>query len=204
MREFIRLALILAVISSVASFTLALVYDTTREPIAYQHEVQKKRAINAVFPQFAADNATRMDSFNLCPSPADPPGPCQEVYLITKDAAVEGVAFQVVAQGYAGPIRIMVGATPEPTVSGIIILNHGETPGLGAGISEDIFFQQFAGKNLGNTRWALRKKGGDIDQVSGATISSEAVTTAVHRGLQLFHDHRARLLDLDPGDPEEM
>lgn len=202
MREFIKLAIILATISSAASFTLALVYDTTREPIAHQQELQKRRAVNAVFPQFSTDNTTRIEMTSMCPEPEDPPGPCQEVFLIRQGTVVQGVAFQVVAQGYGGPIRIMVGATPDPTVSGIIILNHGETPGLGAGISNESFFHQFAGKNLRNTNWALHKKGGDIDQVSGATISSEAVTTAVHHGLQLFDHNRARVQGIGPGAAE--
>ena len=76
------------------------------------------------------------------------------------------------------------------TITGVQILNHTETPGLGAKITEEKFIHQFNSKNLSNTNWALKKDGGELDQITGATISPRAVVRAICLGLESFRDYR--------------
>ena len=115
-------------------------------------------------------------------------------YITKKGAACTGVVFVVSTVGYGGTIDLMLGLTPDGTITGIQVLKHGETPGLGAKITEERFLKQFPSKNIQNTKWVLKKNGGDIDQISGATISPQAVVTAIQSGLVLFSDHRDEIL----------
>lgn len=193
MRELIKLTGILTLICCCASLALALVYGYTREPIAYQQKLKKIRAVNAVLPQFEDAPGLRMVDAPLCEDETAQQA-CRRFYLIRNDSEVLGTAFEVTASGYGGPVSIMVGVAGARDLSGIAIISHGETPGLGANITRESFLSQFAALDPDTTRWQLRKKGGDIDQVSGATISSTAVVNAVHEGLTFYVQHRDEIV----------
>jgi len=106
-----------------------------------------------------------------------------ELYTIFLKDEIIGYAFMAVANGYGGPIEILV--TLESTllyedeiiIHGISVVSHSETPGLGEKIVESSFSGQFTGINVDEV--ALSKDGGKIDAISGATISSSAVVKAV-------------------------
>jgi len=100
-----------------------------------------------------------------------------DIYMIYADEAEVGFAFLAVGKGYGGNIDILVGLENETTVKGVTIISHLETPGLGARITESSFRDQFAGLNIDDV--ALKRDGGQIDAVTGATISSRAVVDAV-------------------------
>ena len=83
-------------------------------------------------------------------------------------------------------------------------VRHSETPGLGDGIDarRSDWIAQFSGRSL-DDRWALRRDGGDIDQLTGATITSRAVLKAIHAALEVFATRRDELL-APPADPDTM
>ncbi|MBA3046188.1 MAG: RnfABCDGE type electron transport complex subunit G [Candidatus Thermoplasmatota archaeon] len=102
-----------------------------------------------------------------------------DVYIV-KDGAgdVVGYAFTVIGSGYGGDIDMLVGIESDmATIRGLSVITHSETPGLGAKITEPWFQEQFQGKDI--NALALSVNGGDIDAISGATISSSAVVDAV-------------------------
>jgi len=194
MKEIVRLAVALTLITVVAGLILSLVEGVTREPIAAQRRAEMLRAINAVLP--AIDNEPDTDTVAL-KAGKDRKGRDvkRTFYRGRKDGELAGVAFRVVApDGYSGNIEIMVGVDPAGSVTGIEILSHAETPGLGAKITQPAFKKQFVGKNLENTDWRVKKDGGQFDQITGATISPRAVVGAVHRGLEFFAGHRDEIL----------
>jgi electron transport complex protein RnfG len=82
-----------------------------------------------------------------------------------------------VGKGYGGDIDILIGLEDETTIKGITIISQSETPGLGSRIAESSFASKFAGLNIGDV--ALKQDGGQIDAITGATISSGAVVDAV-------------------------
>ena len=88
----------------------------------------------------------------------------------------------------------MVGLLPGGAIHGIEVLSHLETPGLGAKIREAKFKDRFKKRNLSNTKWAVKKDAGDIDGITGATISSRAVIKAIKDGLAFYGDHEAAIL----------
>jgi len=193
MRELFKLTIVLTIICSLAATALALVYNITKDPIAYQQRLKKLKAIKAVQPIY--DNEPDQDFVDIPPEQnAGGDAGLTRFYITKKGADPTGVVFVVTGVGYGGPIDLMLGLTPEGTITGIQVLKHSETPGLGAKITEEKFLKQFPSKNIQNTKWSLKKSGGDIDQISGATISPTAVVTAIHAGLALFSDRRDEIL----------
>ena len=194
MKDILRLAVVLTLITAGAGLVLALVESVTREPIAEQRRLETLRALEAVLPPI--DNSPDQDTVELVTG-TDKKG--REVrrifYRGRKDGELVGVAFKVVApDGYSGNIFIMVGVDPAGRVTGIEILSHAETPGLGDKIEESWFKKQFRGKTLDNSDWRVKKDGGDFDQITGATISPRAIVRAVKGGLEFFQKHREEIV----------
>ena len=126
------------------------------------------------------------------------------VYLGRQGETITGVAFPVFGEGYGGLIHIMVGINLTGEISGITVLEHLETPGLGAKIEEPSFTDQFKDKSLENStlvngNLAVKKDGGDLDALTGATISPQGVAMAASAGLKIFQRHSAQIL----GSPQE-
>ncbi len=188
-----QLALVLTLITAGAGLVLSLVEAVTREPIAEQRRLETLRALQAVLPE--VDNSPDADTVSL-PVGKDRKG--QDVlrtfYRGRSNGALAGVAFKVTSpEGYSGNIDIMVGVTPGGTVTGIEILSHSETPGLGDKIEQEEFTRQFKGKTLESADWRVKKDGGEFDQITGATISPRAVVSAVSKGLAFYQKNRKEI-----------
>ncbi len=193
-----RLVAVLASICFVAGLALAAVYEVTKEPIAYQLKLEVIRSLTAVLPGMDID--PDRDFVDL-QRPED--GHVKVFQAATGDKA-DGIAFQVRApDGYSGNIFVMMGVLADGTLGGIEILNHAETPGLGSLIIEDSFKDQFKGRSLDDTNFKVKKDGGDIDQITGATISPRAVSGAVEKGLIWFRDEKEKILTYTPQVIEE-
>lgn len=114
-----------------------------------------------------------------------------EVHRAAKNGVVKGATFETSSSGYAGPIKILVGISSDGVVQGVRVLKHAETPGLGDKIEEakTSWIHSFEGKALTNTRWLVKKDGGDFDQFAGATITPRAVVKAVKEALEFHQAH---------------
>jgi len=185
MKELFKLSAVLTIICCCASLAIAYTYSITKEPIAYQHQLEKLRAINWVLPGYGSAGLGRVDIPGEKSKEHE-----RRVYVMTDNTTTVGAALEVTASGYGGPMQIMIGILPDATVSGIDIMQHQETPGLGANITRPEFYRQFAGKTIAATAWDLKKNKGDFDQVTGATISSKAVMHAVHDSLLFVAEHK--------------
>jgi len=189
-----RLMIVLTLVTAIAGAALALVEAVTREPIAAQRRLEMMRALTAVLPP--VDNAPDQDTVRLVTG-RNKKG--QELtrtfYRGRKGQELRGIAFAVTApDGYSGAIDIMVGVDPDGVVTGVAILKHAETPGLGDKIARPDFTGRFIGKALGSADWRVKKDGGDFDQLTGATISPRAVVGALRAGLEFFRDHREEIV----------
>ena len=186
--NIVRLIVVLTIICVVSALALAIVYNATKEPIARQKRLEMIKAIKSVLPETTANNPLK-DKITIK----------GKAIFIGKDKNGKpvGVAFKVYSnEGYGGTIEIMLGIrTKDDSISGIEILSMSETPGLGAKIEQKWFKDQFKNRNLKNTVWKVKKDGGDIDQITGATISPRAVTKAVFGGLKFYQKNKRIILN---------
>ena len=188
MRDILELVVVLTAICIVAGISLAKVYDITKEPIAEQRRIARMKAVNAVLP--AHDNDPDQNKIKI---PWEKEKGKEETILIYKglqNGQVSGLSFEMANMGFGGELKIMMGLNPDGTIQAIEITKMAETPGLGAKILEPKFKQQFQGKSLQNCRFKLKKDGGDLDQVTGATISPRAVVDAIGKGLHFYKQNK--------------
>lgn len=194
MKEIARLIIVLTVICVVAAASLSAVYTMTKEPIAKAAREEKLSAMRQIMPGF--DNEPDVETVAL-PNGKDDKGNdiTRTYYIARKGEEVIGVLFETSSRaGYGGTITVIVGVTTDGAVTGVVVLKHSETPGLGTKITAEEWLAGFAGRTLENTKWAVTKDGGDIDYTSGATISPRAVVAAVKEGLDIFSTHREEIL----------
>ena len=117
-------------------------------------------------------------------------GDVANIYTAKQADKVTAVVYEVVStQGYSGPIDMLVGVNMDGTLSGVRVVSHKETPGLGDKIETNKadWILGFAGKSLTNPTealWKVRKDGGEFDQFTGATITPRAVVNAVREILK--------------------
>ena len=188
MKETFRLCFVLTVIAAACAALMAFVDAKTREPIEKNAGGAKLDAVSGVLPP--SDNDVASDTLVLNDGARD-----VVFYRGRSRGVAVGAAFTIVSpSGYSGDIEILVGVDTAGVVTGLKILKHLETPGLGSKIETPEFGGQYLGKSLRDPEtWAVLKDGGTFKQITGATISSRAVTSAVAAGLEFFGAHRAEI-----------
>ncbi|MBW2276757.1 MAG: RnfABCDGE type electron transport complex subunit G [Deltaproteobacteria bacterium] len=206
MPEPVKMILVLTVIAGVAGFGLSVVNSKT-EPLIAENERQfTLRSIKLAIPQTdepdpcgkfepAFDNAPDEDA--VCIGEV-------KIYRARKGEEVIGLAVEAIGnEAYSGTILVLVGLDLDGRTTGVEVLRHAETPGLGALITECWWRQQLVGKRPADMTWKVRKDGGEVDQLSGATISSRSMLDAVTKSQQLLAEHKAAILQAEPlGDGE--
>ncbi|MDD5923170.1 MAG: RnfABCDGE type electron transport complex subunit G [Clostridia bacterium] len=112
-------------------------------------------------------------------------------YVALNDSGdIIGYVFETVAKGYGGDVSVMTGIAPDGQIKGIRILSHSETPGLGANCTNEEFIHRYEQKIPENGELSVVKgapsENGNIDAITGATITSKAVTSAVNIAISEF------------------
>jgi electron transport complex protein RnfG len=196
--SLVKLVATLTITCLVAAGTLGTVYMVTEKPIAEQKRLELLRALETTLPECDNDPASTAKTLPITLAN----GEVQELtfYYAKMGQDVVGVAFVVIGQGFQSFIHVMLGISVDGEISGIEVLEHAETPGLGALIELDSFKKQFRGKSFSNSKLvagnlAVTKDGGDIQAITGATISPRAIVQAVSAGLKLFEDHRSEIME---------
>lgn len=190
MKEIFRLCFVLTLIGAVCAAVMAFVDQETKAPIEKSKTAEKMDAVKVVMP--LADNDLEKDQVTI----KDKDMQMEMTFFPgKKDGVFIGAAFIAVAPGgYAGPIEVLVGVDTAGVVTGIEIVKHAETPGLGSKIATPLFRGQFVGKSIkAPATWSVMKDGGPFKQITGATISSRAVTTAIATGLEFLEAHKAEV-----------
>ena len=201
-------AAILAVLAAVCTALVALTYDLTDERIAANEQAFLEESLKPVLAGIDYEG-TLSDSTMIIPVPHDLPGnQPATVYRIFEDDTPLAALFVVVARdGYAGPIRILIGLTDDGRINRARVIDHRETPGLGDRIeaSKSDWINQFDGRSLLNPtedRWKIKRDGGDFDQLSGASITSRSVVKALRETLVYFNANRDSVFAPD-AEPQE-
>ena len=169
MNQLVKFGLVLGVICLAATLVLAVTYEVTKPKIEEQLKTEEQNALRSIIPSADSFSEKALDGI--------------EYFEALKGKTVVGYCVRVAGSGYNGYIRMIAGVDLNGTIQGVAVLEHSETPGLGAkineirpGESEPWFLKQFKGKSAGTL--AIKK---DIDAITGATISSKAVTDAIRK-----------------------
>lgn len=208
MKVIIKDAIILFVITVFAGLLLGLVHMITEAPIAKVQEEAKQKAYRTVFAnasEFKNLDASVATADNYAKILADAgieKDEINEVVVAMADGKYVGLVVTVIAKdGYGGDIKFSVGIQKDGTVNGISILTINETAGLGMKAKESKFQSNFENKKAQN--FVVVKgnvsKDGDVDAISGATITSKAVTKGVNSALAVYTDFSKNGIKVEGG-----
>ncbi|MDR1374406.1 MAG: FMN-binding protein [Treponema sp.] len=179
MKNMLKLGAILALFAAAACVMLAFVYTGTAGIIAQRQQADLETALKELFPD--ADTFNEIAGIQ---SP-DPSVTIESQYEVRRGAELAGAALRLSRASYGGPIKVLVGVGAEGTISGVKILEHQDTPGLGANAASPsyfvdraggiTFYGQFAGKSVFDP---FRVKE-DVAAITASTVTSQAVNAAV-------------------------
>lgn len=192
MDKVVKNACILTIITLISGLLLGSVYEITKEPIRMSREHAKQKAYQAVmkdaeefeeyeqFDEKEAEDALETAGVSGC---------YVKEAVVAKDengAYMGYVVTTVSKEGYGGEIEVSVGILKNGTVTGVEILTITETAGLGMKALEPAFKNQF--KDVQTEKFEVKKDNpeGNVDAISGATITTRAITNAVNAGLGYF------------------
>lgn len=192
-KDLFKMIAIMTLVAALCGGALAMVKISTREQIEYQQILFiKEPALKKIIPA-GYDNNPVSDRITI---DLDQNGQDQEitVFLAKKQGRIISVAFESYGAGYGGPMGVMLAIDPEEhRLQGAAVTTHSETPGLGTKIIDVADFgQQFEDIHL-DMEFRLRSDGGTIHGITGATVSSSAMTNAVRRGVAMYRDFQDQL-----------
>lgn len=179
MKDIFRLGAILFVICAVASLMLSLTNNITA-PVIEQRNIQanneSRQEVLKDAEEFSEVKDVKGDLI-------------EEVYQGTKGGEVVGYTIKTTPKGYGGKVEVMVGISNDGKISGVKIGNHSETPGLGSKSADPSFKDQYNGKSTKTPLNVVKGNASnenDIVAISGATITSKAVTAGVNAATDVY------------------
>lgn len=177
-----NMILSLLVVTLAAGLSLGFVNNLTKGPKAKAKLERKIKALKLVLPTF--DNNPVMDMVLLKSESAKD---SVEVYPAFSNDNFAGAAVVGSSEkGFSGLIKIMVGFNPDGIIKNIVVLDHKETPGLGTKMKDEKFIQQYRDKIPSQFNLKVTKDGGEIDALTGATISTRAFSESIQMAYEVF------------------
>ncbi len=185
---FFNMTVTLLVITVIAGISLGFINDITKGPKAQAKLTRKINALKTVLPEFNNN-------------------PVEDVQLIKSDFAKDSIEIYsgflnenqigtaVVGsseKGFSGLVKIMVGFTPDGSIKNIAVLEQKETPGLGTKMKDEKFLSQFRGKHPSTYNLKVKKDQGDVDALTGATITTRAFGEATQMAYDVFIENQTQ------------
>ena len=178
-KEITKISVTLFLITAISALLLAIVNEITAPLIAANEEKSVQDALRVVMPE-ADSFAAREKGDAEAAAEEEYESDIIELYDAKKDGETVGICAIVETKGYDTGLRSAVGVDADGTVTGVEIISHQETPGLGANAEDEEFRSQYIGKN---GEISVVKSGAgenEINAISGATMTSDGVTRAVN------------------------
>ena len=168
MRNYIIYSLVLFLVVGISCGVLAYVHQLTKPLIEENLRLEEELARKVVFP-----NATRFEFVEND----------LKNYFQVYDAEEQLIGYTIVAvgRGYSSNIQTMVGLNIDLSINNISVIYQNETPGLGDKYVNKDFYKLFIGLKQANMR--VDKDGGQIDSITGATVTARAIVKAVEEGI---------------------
>jgi electron transport complex protein RnfG len=195
---------ILAIFAIACTALVGLVNELTKDKIKVQAQQQLLSTLNSIIEPSSYDNDITQDCVTLSstePNYSKSHKKVQTAYIARKNNEVVAIAMTSTApDGYNGSIELIVAINMDNSLSGVRVLKHQETPGLGDKVElrKSDWITNFNDKKVlseQDNRWAVAKDGGIFDQFTGATITPRAVIKAVRKTALYFKDNKESLFD---------
>ena len=196
MNNIVKNTLILTSITVISGLLLGIVYDITKEPIAEAQENTKQEAFRSVLADASSfETVEDFDASEALSLLKENGYTSDEITEIAEGIVGSGETIGYVInvmshEAYDGDLEVSVGIAADGTVTGIEMLSISETAGLGMKADEADFKDQFKDKKVEKFSYTKSGESGDdkIDAISGATITTNAVTNAVDSALIYFQN----------------
>lgn len=190
MREIIKLGLILLLITSISAVVLGLTNSVTEEKIEDAENLVSEEARKAVLPgaeKFVKEESTEINK--IVKDNSD----ILEVYrgMNNKDELL-GYAIKTSSSGYGGDVEVITGISNDGIITGMNVVSHQETPGLGANATGEEFQNQFKEMPIEKDIIVVKSEPQNEDEVqslTGATITSDAVVKGVNSARNLYNNN---------------
>ncbi len=193
-------ARILAIFAIVCTAIVGITFEFTKNRIKKQEQAQLLSTLKSIVPATIHNNDMSEHCVGITDEQLGSNTP-QIAYLATLNGQAAGAAITSVApDGYNGNIFIISAFTVDGTITGVRVLKHKETPGLGDKVElrKSDWVKSFDSKtfdDMNESRWAVKKDGGQFDQFTGATITPRAVVKAVRQAALFFNKNMSSLFE---------
>jgi len=192
---------------------LAYIFNITREPIENSEAEARLALFRQILPDDhyygdtqnkhdkhdADDNKLLKNVVEIAPNDLLGNKTTSKAYIAKQDHKFAAVILEAIAHdGYSGDIKLLIAIRADGTVSGVRVLAHKETPGLGdyIDIAHGNWIKLFDNESVEKTpaeQWKVKKDGGKFDYMVGATITPRAVVKAVEKALQFYEQNQHEL-----------
>lgn len=192
---------ILAAFAITCTLAVALVNEFTKDIIKTQEQQQLLKTLHNIIEPSRYDNNIANDCI-VVSSPELGSEKDHTAYIARKSDQVVAIAITSTApEGYNGNIDFIIAINVDGSVSGVRVLKHQETPGLGDKIElkKSDWITSFTGKTMlsdKDSRWAVTKDNGMFDQFTGATITPRALIKGIKSTINYVNNNKERLLAL--------
>ncbi len=194
-----KTAITLIAFAIVFTALLAFVFQITKLPIEKSEAAARLSLFRQIVPQSMHNNDLLKDILTIAPNDLlgnKQPTIANRARIDNKPAAV--IIEAIAHDGYSGDIKLLIAIKADGSISGVRVLAHKETPGLGdyIDIAKDNWIKLFDNESLLKTaepQWKVKKDGGEFDYMAGATITPRAIVKAVHKALQYFEANKQSL-----------
>lgn len=193
-------SLVMGVFAMLCTALVALTQELTSDRIEQNKQDRLLRTLNSMIAASDIDNDLANDVIAVH-KPALLNTETTSIYRGRMNGLPVGVIFSPVgAIGYGGTIQLVIGVNLDGTLSGVRVLQHRETPGLGDKIEAQrsdwiTGFNQKSLHNPGVNQWKVKRDGGAFDQFTGATVTPRGVVQAVYKTLEYFAQNRKEIFE---------
>lgn len=185
----------LTIITLIAGLLLGFVYEITKNPIKVQQDLTKQKAFQAVFTdakEFEEDETIDLSKAPEVLAAAGYAGESIDEIVAALDESGDVIGYVMnvtTSEGYAGNITFTLGIREDGTLNGYEILSIKETAGLGMKAKDAAFKDQYANKKVDSFQYTKTGAAAEneIDAISGATITTNAITNGVNAGIAYFN-----------------
>lgn len=200
----LRTAAIMLAFAFIGTLLLASVFDVTRAPIEASEKAARLSLFKEILPAENYDNDLLASQVTIAPNALLGNRLPSIANVAKQQQRTAGVILEAIAHdGYSGDIKLLIAIRADGSISGVRVLAHKETPGLGdyIDIAHGNWIKLFDNESLEKTaaeKWQVKKDGGQYDYMVGATITPRAVVKAVKQALQFYQQNKQTLFAVNP------